>query len=1258
MTKAIELSQLGGLLTTSNTAITVDTTIKIDEPSGNTATLTVQTQANSGNDAVIKIRGARTAAPDNHIAMLQFDNKTTSAYTMATISARDFAGDHDLGDGSLLFRTSDNGTLSDSMTILSGGKVGIGTTSPSSLLHVDKASTVSYPFSADVSGAYSYTPYPQEIFIRNTSDGTTNGFCGIFFNPGRDTDGSKQATARITAIDSGNYQADIAFGTRDTDFAERMRITCGGSVGIGTAAPGAKLHVYTKDGDDEAFYVEDELEGDVFTAGGVGGHVTVNNRLYIGGTTNYFSSQPTGTYGSVQINGGGKGNWEGYSINGRAIFMHDGGSIMGLYDDVNNHWAVRHDMGGASITSIRSGNNVDTIVCTGTNQVGIGTATVARGPLHIHQGTTGDTQIHMTNSETGTASTDGFTIFTGGSDGSHSGFVNREASARIRFLMDPLGGSNVTDQMVLLADGNLGLGISDPTEKLHLVGGKMLLTGAVLSGTNHSAIRSEATIDTVNRDTVFNLRLQTTMTDAGTTTGDREQGGVYNFITNNATGGGTSHEQRVYGVWNDINNYGDADQLYGTWDGLDSYHTSGTISSMYGSYSLIQHRGAGNITNMYGTYGLAQPTTGSSGSVSKLVGVRGRANVAGTSSVTLTDQWGVWGNIDNDANVVASGIVSCFYGTYDTTGDITRPYGIYMGTEDLSHYLSGVLGVGNASDPKSYTNPGALHIGDETTAATTNDIVFGKRVTTDQTNLPRIGHCDILGTATNNDLGINACSSGGNIGFFTGNGGAGYGAADNELRMIIEASGNVGIGTNNAANKLDVYGNAFIGAGADITPGSTGAGQIMIKANGYTPYIAANSDAMHVGHNSSTRELRFQTNEATRMYIAAAGSNVGIGTTTTASYALSVRNVTAPTTTGGIFIDCNDWSTNTSENAFRVDVDSTSTVNLSANRSHYGVHSSVNLRVPSNASTTTGTRQTVIGGYISAQLDDTSSSDGKSYALYGVYGRARIDGINASNVRGVYALTQAGDNGSGTARTIDSAYGSFSLVLNDGNQTTITNAYAVYAHCNQDDTGGAMTNAHGVYSRVDRDSGTGGTGYAYRGSFEGTWTSKRGLWITGDTENSVAGSFAAASKTFRIPHPIPELSETKDLVHVSVEAPAHDLIYRGRAELVDGSATANLDTESGMTEGTFVALCRNVQCFTSNESDWSAVRGSVSGNVLTIECQDSSSTATISWLVVGERQDDKVKSLVTTDAEGNLILEPDQEPEEEDQGKPIVDLED
>jgi len=78
-----------------------------------------------------------------------------------------------------------------------------------------------------------------------------------------------------------------------------------------------------------------------------------------------------------------------------------------------------------------------------------------------------------------------------------------------------------------------------------------------------------------------------------------------------------------------------------------------------------------------------------------------------------------------------------------------------------------------------------------------------------------------------------------------------------------------------------------------------------------------------------------------------------------------------------------------------------------------------------------------------------------------------------------------------------------------------------------------------------------------------------------------------------------------------------------------------------MTEGTFVLLNRDVQTFTTNESDWDAVKGSVSGNILTISCQNASSTATVSWLVIGERQDDEIKSskITSTDSQGNLIVE-------------------
>jgi hypothetical protein len=76
-----------------------------------------------------------------------------------------------------------------------------------------------------------------------------------------------------------------------------------------------------------------------------------------------------------------------------------------------------------------------------------------------------------------------------------------------------------------------------------------------------------------------------------------------------------------------------------------------------------------------------------------------------------------------------------------------------------------------------------------------------------------------------------------------------------------------------------------------------------------------------------------------------------------------------------------------------------------------------------------------------------------------------------------------------------------------------------------------------------------------------------------------------------------------------------------------------------MSEGTFEALNREIQCFTSNETGWSNVRGSVNGNVLTIECQDSSSSDEISWLVIGERKDPEIMNSNSTDENGRIITE-------------------
>ena len=142
------------------------------------------------------------------------------------------------------------------------------------------------------------------------------------------------------------------------------------------------------------------------------------------------------------------------------------------------------------------------------------------------------------------------------------------------------------------------------------------------------------------------------------------------------------------------------------------------------------------------------------------------------------------------------------------------------------------------------------------------------------------------------------------------------------------------------------------------------------------------------------------------------------------------------------------------------------------------------------------------------------------------------------------------------------------------------------------------------------------------------------------TAVTIPGALSKGSGSFRIDHPLPELEETHQLVHSFIEGPQADLIYRGVATLIAGKATVNIDTAAGMTEGTFEALCGEVQCFTTNESDWTAVRGKVVGNILTIEAQENTATSTISWMVIGERKDKHMMDTEWTDDNGKVIVEP------------------
>ena len=157
--------------------------------------------------------------------------------------------------------------------------------------------------------------------------------------------------------------------------------------------------------------------------------------------------------------------------------------------------------------------------------------------------------------------------------------------------------------------------------------------------------------------------------------------------------------------------------------------------------------------------------------------------------------------------------------------------------------------------------------------------------------------------------------------------------------------------------------------------------------------------------------------------------------------------------------------------------------------------------------------------------------------------------------------------------------------------------------------------------------------YVYDGS---SWISA--LRILNGGSVVIPGSLSKGSGSFRIDHPLKP--DTHQLVHSFIEGPQADLIYRGKLTLVNGKAQANIDEVSTMTEGTFEALCREVQCFTTNENGWDLVKGKVIGNIIYIESQNPNSTDEISWMVIGERKDKHMMDTEWTDEQGKVIVEP------------------
>ena len=131
---------------------------------------------------------------------------------------------------------------------------------------------------------------------------------------------------------------------------------------------------------------------------------------------------------------------------------------------------------------------------------------------------------------------------------------------------------------------------------------------------------------------------------------------------------------------------------------------------------------------------------------------------------------------------------------------------------------------------------------------------------------------------------------------------------------------------------------------------------------------------------------------------------------------------------------------------------------------------------------------------------------------------------------------------------------------------------------------------------------------------------------------TVGGSLSKSSGSFDIPHP------TKGgdwrLRHSFIEGPTADNIYRGSATISGSSVSIDLDTVSGMTDGTWLALNTNPWALVASSGN--AVTWQLSGKTLTITGPDG---AVCSWMVIGERKDSTMIASDISDNNGKLVVE-------------------
>jgi len=343
------------------------------------------------------------------------------------------------------------------MIIASDGKVGIGTTSPASALHV--------------AGAIDTTPNTGGVHMGMNSGNAVIELCdGASSNTGGTCyiDFTKAAVDRRGRIQYAFSDDSLRFqtATSATDVgSEKMRITSDGNVGIGTTSPTSTLHV---GGQTATFETVSQASGIKFipssyTLGLEEGEVgTINDNVTFIGNTPITSKDYideinahsdatviTQDHSHFQISAGNSKQ--------RSIIITTGEGIRNIQGWNTQTIASSNTHSPISLQALGGG-------------VGIGTALPSH-ILDIHstiETTTNVCHFYSPANSSGISQTKIKLMKGTGYGGSIGGYIEQQVSSGLTF--NTFSNSTESEKMRIMHNGNVGIGTTSPSEKLHVNG--------------------------------------------------------------------------------------------------------------------------------------------------------------------------------------------------------------------------------------------------------------------------------------------------------------------------------------------------------------------------------------------------------------------------------------------------------------------------------------------------------------------------------------------------------------------------------------------------------------------------------------------------------------------------------------------------------------------------------------------------------------------------------------------------------------------